>query len=54
MATRVEWAVEYEIDNNESELIRFPNEEAARHYASLSPTDRGLRRRYVTEWEQVD
>lgn len=49
----VEWGTEYEEDRDTSTVYLQPTEDAARFIVSQSPTDTGLRRRYVSDWEEA-
>jgi len=56
VATHEQWGVYYKDSKYgyDDVTISTTTEKQARTFVAASPADRGLRRRYVTEWKQVD
>ena len=54
-ALEIEWGVHFEeYEPSQSATDGGYTEENARIAVAQSPTDRGLRKRYVTKWEEVE
>lgn len=47
----IQWGTVYEISSTETVFSVSKNEEDARWLVAQSPTDTGLVKRYVSEWE---
>ena len=56
VGSREQWGVYYEEYSEDEKNFTYQalNEAHARGLVAASPTDRGLRRRFLSEWEQVD